>query len=579
MRPSRRQLAGRSRPIAALGLLLALAFAACGGSGGDERPFVAAPADRPNIVFLLTDDQEYDAMSVMHRTRRLLGREGVTFENAFTSYPLCCPSRATFLTGQHAHNHGVIDNRAPEGGYTRLDNSETLPVWLRRAGYLTAHFGKYLNDYMRENGVPPGWHRWFGMAEPAARYFKATFVDDGEVVSTGKRPADYSTDLMTDKAIEFIRSDEARSAPFYLSIGYVAPHVGKSFVKGDHCTDKGPEPAPRHLGRFRGREIPRTPNFNEDDVSDKPSFIRETDKVLGKTLREKTDKYQCRLETLLAVDESVARIVRALREVGELDNTYIFFISDNGFVQGQHRLKGGKAVPYEDSIRVPMLVRGPGVARGAVTRELVANVDFAPTMLDIAGGESPLNMDGESLLPVLSEPGRLTGRAIPLESFREDGFHGVRTDRFAYAERTATGEVELYDLRLDPYQLESVHDDPQYERAREALAELNERLADCSGKGCVPKPRLELEITRKPAGDGADECESNRAVVAVVGEDADVVTEVRGEVGGRRLVAAGPAPRVVRVPPHARPRVRVRAELVDGRLVDLAARAPGCLSG
>ncbi|HEY8466492.1 MAG TPA: sulfatase [Solirubrobacterales bacterium] len=538
---------------------------------------MAASPERPNIVLLMTDDQEYDSLSVMPRTRRLLGRAGVTFENAFVSYPLCCPSRATFLTGQLAHNHGVVDNRAPEGGYSRLDHSETLPVWLQRAGYLTAHFGKYLNDYMRDDGVPPGWHRWFGMAEPAARYFKATFVDDGEIRRTGTDPAEYSTDLITDEAVEFIKSDEAASAPFYLSVGYVAPHVGKSFVRGNHCTDKGPEPAPRHLGRFLGREIPRSPNFNEDDVSDKPSFIRETEKVLGETLRDKTDKYQCRLETLLAVDESVARIVRALREAGELEDTYIFFVSDNGFVQGQHRLKGGKAVPYEDSIRVPMFVRGPGVARGAVARELVANTDFAPTMIAIARGEAALPQDGESLLPALAHPERVSGRAIPLESFRPDGFRGVRTDRYSYAERTATGEVELYDLRADPYQLESVHDDPRYERARAALAELTETLASCEGEECLIRPRLELELDRRPAGGG--DCGRGRVSIALAGEDAGEVERVRAWIGGRRLAAAGGAALVAPVPAGSRPRVRVRAELVDGRLIDLEDRVPRCARG
>ena len=576
MRP-RRQALGRPLLIAVFALVATL-LAACGGGGGDdEPPFVPASPNRPNIVFLLTDDQEYESMAVMPRTHRLLGRAGITFENAFITYPLCCPSRATFLTGQLAHNNGVIDNRAPDGGYSALDHSETLPVWLRRAGYLTAHFGKYLNDYMREDGVPPGWHRWFGMAEPAARYFKATFVDDGEIVRTGTDPAEYSTDLMTDKAVEFIKSDEAASAPFYLSLGYVAPHVGKSFRTTDHCTDKGPEPAPRHLGRFLGRQIPRWPSFNEDDVSDKPSFIRETPKVLGETLREKTDKYQCRLETLLAVDESVARIVRALREAGELDNTYIFFISDNGFVQGQHRLKGGKAVPYEESIRVPMLVRGPGLPRGVTSRELVANVDFVPTMLAIARGEATLPQDGESLLPVFAHPERVTGRAIPIESFRDDGFRGVRTDRYAYAERTATGEVEMYDLRADPYQLESVHDDPRYERARAALAELTEALAECEGAACVARPRLELGVARRPAGGGA--CGPGRAEVALAGEDAGEVERVRAWVGDRRLAAAGGETVVAPVPARTRARVRVRAELVDGRLIDLQGRVPRCARG
>ena len=253
MRPPRRKLAGRIAGSAALVLACCLAaFGGCSGAGdetdGPADSAAGAPrpdADRPNVVLLMTDDQEVASLRVMPRTRRLLGGRGVTFTNALVSYPLCCPARATFLTGQHAHNHGVVDNRPPDGGYGKLDASEYLPIWLQRSGYLTAHVGKYLNDYMEEDGVPPGWDRWFGMVEPAARYFKAKFLDErGELHRTGTKPADYSTDLMTRKAVELIRELGSEDRPFYLSVGYVAPHVGKSQLERGHCDGKGPEPAP-----------------------------------------------------------------------------------------------------------------------------------------------------------------------------------------------------------------------------------------------------------------------------------------------------------------------------------------------
>ena len=517
-------------------------------------------------------------MRVMPRTRRLLGKRGVTFANALASYPLCCPSRATFLTGQYAHNHDVIDNRPPEGGYEKLDASEYLPIWLKRSGYLTAHIGKYLNDYMEEDGVPPGWDRWFGMVEPAARYFKAKFLDEnGELHELGTRPEDYSTDVMTRKAVELISQRGPEDPPFYLSVGYVAPHVGKSQLSGGHCSGKGPEPAPRHLGRFRGRPIPRTPAFNESDVSDKPRVIQKLEPLAGSKLREKTDKYQCRLETLLAVDESVERIVRALREVGELRNTYVIFVSDNGFVQGDHRIEGGKAVPYENSLRIPLLIRGPGVARGAVARDLVSNADIPATVLDIAQAEAGLSVDGTSILDMLARPSELRGRAIPIESYREDGFHGVRTDRYTYVERH-TGEVELYDLRADPFQLESVHDDPQYAAAREALAELTAQLEECAGEDCERRPRLELDARRRSGRTDESAC-SEQVSIALTGADAEAVAEVRLTLAGRSLGPLGRSPREFELDPGSRARVRANVEMIDGRLVTLVADVPACEAG
>ena len=393
---------------------LACAFASCGeGTKPPELqpvyPTAGANSKKPNVVVVMTDDQDVASLDVMPIVKRTLTRRGVTFENTFASYPLCCPSRATFQTGQHAHNHGVLSNKPPEGGYPAFDPSETLPVWLDREGYETAHFGKYLNHYLKGDEVPPGWDRWFGVVEPASRYFKVHVNDQGTLTKFGGKDPDlYSTDLFTDRAVEFI--EEREGEPFYMSIGYVAPHVGKSFQEFGHCDEKGPEPAPRHLGMFDEKEIPRGPAFNEKDVTDKPSDVQDRGKVSGLVLAQKTDKYQCRLEALQSVDEGVGQLVDALRDAGELDDTYIIFVSDNGFIQGEHRIEGGKAVPYESAIHIPMIVRGPGVAKDQVAPALISNVDVVPTLLELTGAEPELVQDGRSFLKQPSPPEQ-AGRA------------------------------------------------------------------------------------------------------------------------------------------------------------------------
>ena len=580
MRPRRRKWLVQ---ILGVPILVALAVGAVvfarGGDDSGSSPRLAA-ANLPNVVWLMTDDQEVASMRVMPRTRRVLGRRGVTFAHSFAAWPLCCPSRATFQTGQHAHNHGVLENRPPLGGYGRLDSSSTLPVWLQEAGYTTVQVGEYINDYQGSDGVPPGWSEWYGLSEPANRYFKPRMNENGEIKRYGKRERDYSTDLFTRQATGFIRRHSREDdGPFLLSLGYVAPHVGKAFVSNGRCGENGPEPAPRHEGIFQGEGIPRTPAFNEDDVSDKPDPIRRLPKLRGALLREKTDRYQCRLESLLAVDESVSEIVRALRQSGELDNTYVFFTSDNGYVQGEHRLDGGKSVLYEESLRVPLLVRGPGIPQGRTARGLVSNVDWSPTILDIAGAAAGVPQDGTSMLPAARRPSLRRGRALLIESARER-YTGVRTARYVYAEYYDGGDyahddVEMYDLRRDPHQLENLRDDPAYEDARENLARLLDRLRECEGEGCEAVPHLRLSVERQPVRRAAP-CRAGRAVATVAGHDAGALRAARYWLGGQPVGRGGAEPREIAVPPGRDVRVRAKLELVDGRITEVDASLPGC---
>ena len=571
------------RVAAALCFIAVLAFASFACGNGNSAHEVPEPAgsngyERPNFVIVMTDDQEVASLDVMPTVKRQLADKGVTFKNAFASYPLCCPSRATFQTGQYAHNHGVLDNRPPKGGYPAFKPDETMPVWLGRSDYETAHVGKYMNDYKKSDEIPPGWDRWFGMVEPSSRYFELRVNDQGEYTKFGKKdPGDYSTDVFTDRAVEFLKGRVDEDRPFLLSVGYVAPHVARSFQpEGGHCSENGPEPAPRHLGAFDDVQIPRGPSFNENDVTDKPASIRKQPKLRNAELAKKTDKYQCRLETLLSVDEGVSEIIKTLRKTGELDQTYFIYTSDNGFIQGEHRIKGGKAVPYEGAIRIPMLVRGPDVARDENAKELVSNVDVVPTILDLAGVEAGLPTDGRSFESSLRDTGVNEGRAVLIESDHEsEVFRGVRTGRYLYVERE-TGESELYDLRADPNELESIAENPVYSEARASLRATLGRLVDCSGKACSTTPELSVEAVRAPRNGGQEDCRSDRAVVSVAGPDAPFVVGTRlgrpGDLGNPGYAES----RTIAVPRARQVELVAIAELADGREKRMKATIEGC---
>ncbi|MGH2804986.1 MAG: sulfatase family protein, partial [Thermoleophilaceae bacterium] len=375
--------------------LLALLLAACSASPGPSQP-----QSRPNVVVMLTDDQTLESMRVMSGVRSRLAGEGTTFTRAFVSNPLCCPSRATLYTGQYTHNHGVIGNRPPEGGYGRLDKREWLPVWLQRAGYHTVHIGKFMNRYGQDSPdteVPPGWDEWYTSVDPSTYRFSGYRLNENGVVSWYDR---YSTDEYSDRAVGAVERLALEAQPFFLSVAWLAPHSGGPRDQDDPQGLVTPRPAERHRDLFAGEPLPRTPAFNERDVSDKPSFIRRRPRLSRQRVAAIEENYQQELESLLAVDEGVVRIVDALARAGELERTLIVFTSDNGFFHGEHRVPYGKVMVYEPSIRVPLILRGPGVPSGGRRRQLVTNADLAPTIMDAAGaapaGRVP---DGRSLFP------------------------------------------------------------------------------------------------------------------------------------------------------------------------------------
>jgi N-acetylglucosamine-6-sulfatase len=491
VRGARLRRPGTAAVLLALAVAASLALVWLGRgshfSTAPVKPAAGYNQEAPNVVVVMTDDQAQDTMRAMPRTRHLIGRNGVRFRNAVVSFPLCCPSRATFLTGQYAHNHGVLDNGPPRGGYQRLDAEHTLPVWLSRAGYRTGFVGKFLNGYGEPEGggdreVPPGWSDWYGLPSTAKRRpFDFQLNENGKLVEYGDGEGDYKTQVLADKASSFIRERAGSERPFFLWVSANAPHVDYGL---DESTARNPEPAPRDRGRFEDEEPPRRKSVDERDVSDKPRFIQSRSRLRAEQRDEIKKVYVSQLESLVAVDRLVKQVIRALRSQGELGRTVVMFTSDNGYLRGQHRLDSGKSSPYEEAIRVPLLVRGPGFPAGERAGRLVGNVDLAPTILDLADAKPDVEVDGHSMLPFERGTDDRGGQVL-LEVFerRHGRFVGLRTRRYVYAEYDGR-DRELYDLKRDPEQLASVHDDPRYADVRARLASALARLRSCAGEGC-----------------------------------------------------------------------------------------------
>jgi N-acetylglucosamine-6-sulfatase len=470
------------RKALALAVLAAAVVPAAASTTGSTA--VAAKA-RPNVIVIETDDQSVNTMQAMPNVVRLIGAQGATFTNSFVSFSLCCPSRATFLTGQYAHNHGVLGNGPPEGGYAKLDHTNTLAVWLQRAGYYTVEVGKYLNGYGRPNPleIPPGWNEWYAGVNLA--FLGGTMNQNGKLVRLPRTEDGYQTDVYARIARDVIRRRAPSSQPFFL---WLTPHVPHNGGPPDPDDPRGigtTRPAARHRDRFASEPLPEPPSFNEQDVSDKPMVVRNRPLLTPQRVAGIREAYQQQLESLLAVDEAVAGIVADLRAAGELANTLIVYTSDNGFFHGEHRVPQGKVLLYEPSIRVPLLMRGPGVPRGVRRREIVANIDLAPTIVDAANAKAGRRRDGRSLLPLLGRKKLKWRSDLLLESGngRRNGFVAVRTTRYVYAEY-ADGERELYDLAKDPFELQSRHADPAYAAIRARLARRLAALRSCAGARC-----------------------------------------------------------------------------------------------
>jgi N-acetylglucosamine-6-sulfatase len=558
-----------------------------------------AAAARSNVVVFETDDQTANSLWAMPNVQRLLADRGATFDNSFASYALCCPSRATFLTGQYAHNHGVYDNVLPWGGFPKLDHTNTLAVWLRNAGYRTILVGKYLNGYGSRDPteVPPGWTDWHALVGVSTyRYFGFTINDNGVDTRYPKSPAFYQTDVLARKAVSMVRSAAVDARPFFMWNTFVAPHF--SFSKLPEPDDppnsitRTPEPAPRDRNRFAGFALPRPPSFDEPDVSDKPDTIQTGHPPLATNVRAAIqENYQQELESLQAVDRAVGRVVDELERTGQLDSTLIVFTSDNGYFHGEHRLPREKILPYEPAIRVPLVMRGPGIPEGVRREQLVSNQDLAPTILDYTNVAPGLVQDGTSLFPLIREPGDELGRDLLIEGlFRRRtaqsvAFSGVRSRNYLYTEYT-NGERELYDLVRDPDELVNRDLDPGYSGIEAELAARLARLRTCAGAACRSHPRVSVSVTSPHTDVGPDglPCGASDIQVRVDGEDASLVSGVNVYAGGRLVGSATGGTRTVVVPASAfvgegEVTLRATAYLTDDRAYTPTVNVRVCGSG
>jgi arylsulfatase A-like enzyme len=466
----------------------------------------------PNIVMILTDDLDARLLdehpALFPKFHSLIAQHGTRFTNSFVIDSLCCPSRATMLRGQYNHNTGIWGNVLPQGGFQRFHQlgreQSTIATWLHHAGYTTGIFGKYLNDYpgsISPSYVPPGWDKWVvpNGGDPYGEYNYNLNVD-GRTQRHRATRDDYLTDVLARQSGQFIKQNAGRR-PLFAVIAPYAPHLPAT-------------PPPRYDGTAKRLHAPHRPSYDEADVSDKPQFLQRSPRVTPDMANAFDRIYRLRVESMRAVDDLIGRVVDELRRTGQLDNTYLFFTSDNGFHLGDHRLKAGKLTAYEPDIRVPLVVSGPGVPKNATRSNFVANLDLAPTFAALAHANTPSFVDGRSFAPLLTSRPRATARSTLLiehssadvdqglaralgggaatttttapssggaakttttarsnpdvpqpvsgRSISSDvtielipGYHALRTTTMLYVEWDDQ-ELELYDLRRDPYELRNI---------------------------------------------------------------------------------------------------------------------------
>ena len=518
--------------LACLAALLALGCSGASEASSQEETQVStqsgttqekaeASADQPNMIFVLTDDLDYASTQKMPGINSLLVEEGTSFEEAFVSHPVCCPSRATILTGLYDHNHEVLSNNPPSGGFEKFlfegHEEDSIAVSLQDDGYQTAFFGKYLNAYYGDY-VPPGWDEWYAVS---GNFLSNDLNENGAIIRYD--PDRYHLDdVLSEKASDYVERTAGADPPFFVSdrpffmwIGTKAPHQPAN-------------PAPRHEDAYPDLQLPRGPSLDEADVSDKPGWVADNPPLSADQKRYMEELNRKRLQSMLAVDDMIGDLVGSLRRSNELNDTYIFFTSDNGFHLGQHRLGSGKWTAYEEDIRVPLVVRGPGVPEGETLSHLVLNNDLAPTFADLAGAETPSFVDGRSLAPLLdgeptppedwrqafvveaiAERGSsrppfidesrvaplLTGDPLPKdwrrtstataelsEGWGRPWLKALRTKNYLYVDYKS-GEHELYDLKKDPHQLHNIYSSASPELRARLEAQLD-ALRQCEAERC-----------------------------------------------------------------------------------------------
>ena len=439
---------------------------------------------RPNIIVIMTDDQPFHTVAYMPTLMNEVIPNSVNFTNGFVTTPLCCPSRVSILTGEYVHNHKVYTDRMPMGGAPKFNDTSSIATWMKDAGYTTAYYGKYLNGYdsLTPDGyIPPGWDQWGAFwgnrlenttnedVGSLQYYFNFSLAENGKIVQYPRSKANFGTDVLTTKSVDFINQE--RDKPFFLFVGYYNPH--SPYIS-----------APRHNDTFRAGSgwdwiQYRPPNFNEKDISDKPAYLG---KLFPLSEGELDTAHKQILRSLLSVDDGVASILNALHKTGLSNKTIIVYLTDNGQTVGDHRFGIAKNCPYEACLKVPFIVYAPGYFPARTDDHLVANIDLAPTFVDLAGGAIPKSIDGESMLPLLKDSHAAWRDDLLFEHWpTEEGvgsmipeFHAVRNSQWKYVEYS-TGEKELYDLVNDPFELNNLAGKQKYQ---EIEAKLAARLAE-----------------------------------------------------------------------------------------------------
>jgi len=454
--------------------------------GGVQRipiaPAIAAArpnSSHPNIVFVLTDDLSWNLVPYMPHVLAM-ERRGETFANYFVTDSLCCPSRASIFTGRFPHNTHIVSNSPPYGGFPRFheldEEQQTFALALWRRGYMTAMMGKYLNGYLPNGGegvpasyVPPGWSEWdvAGNGYPEYGY---TLNENGHPTQYGSQPQEYLTDVLARKGLHFIDRAAAARRPFLLELSTFAPH--SPYI-----------PAPRDEGDFPGLMAPRTPAFDAP-ATGAPAWLAPYAPLEAQQIEQIDHQFRLRAQAVQAVDNMIAQIEALLTARGLAQSTYLVFSSDNGLHMGEHRLMPGKQTAFDTDIHVPLIVIGPGVARGRTVSEMTENIDLCPTFERLAGAPVGAGVDGHSLVALLrgrpllqawrreilvEHHGPVLAPADPDLPERGAGnptsYEALRTPTSLYVEYT-TGEREYYDLRTDPFELHNIagHLAPAHER-------------------------------------------------------------------------------------------------------------------
>ena len=509
-----------------------------------------AVTQKPNIIFVLTDDLNVAMMSKLPKLKTIMADRGMTFSNSFVSLSLCCPSRAAILTGQYAHNNGVFTNVAnnPDGTIGGLnaftqngDAQKSVGVWLKNAGYRTALMGKYLNGYhIKAPGItyaiPPGWTEWAVPidGDPYGQYNyvlntngtpEEYYLDncaDGPrkpckrnlaTATLADKEANYMINVLYDKADNFIKRSVATDDPFFLYIAPFTPH--------------GPAtPAPKYeslinnTSWLNAHPFPQDASFNEADISDKPSWLKENVGLLQEdTIVTMTNAYHRRVISMYGVEDLIENLIATLTITDQLDNTYIIFTSDNGFHLGEHRLTGGKLTEFDTDLRVPLIVRGPGITPKSTVSTLTGNVDLAPTIAALAGLSIPSTVDGRSFKQTLLGGASVDRKAFLIEHGDPSGktktdlnskpkkqstdeprdtsnqndpikggefttaYRGIRTPQYTFVRYSKDNEEELYNNIADPLQLNNIINTASPDLIRK-LRTWTSDLSTCAGATC-----------------------------------------------------------------------------------------------